>query len=573
MVLVAEYSDPAKSGAEVVNRPGFQSMLRAARSNPRPFDVILARDQARFGRSLQDGVIRAELRELGIAIDNVSSPSGDAFGQLTLASEMTETIQDAVNINFRKTQARLMIQGMEAKARKGGFTGAQATCYGYKQDWVPPQNGSKPVRKPVPDKHKARIVREIFRRYVAGDSLKALSRWLNESGIEAPRGVAWYDSTVRAILKNETYLGRLVYGRVKKVKHPVTRTPMNTYRDDSEVIRVDGAFAAIIDQKTFNAAQAILSRNERTRPEGGNPRNTLQGIGKCSVCGWHLAFQKHSQNERWYYMCGHVKQHKSKGSDSRCTGILYGEYVDEVVALFLRRILDTKVTDIRAQVAQYNAAAQNLTGLSATESLEIAIREQEAAADRLGDSIARMGGSTTLHKKLETAESKLAELRRQRDQIAAAVHVPSVDAEEVLDARSQIKDALRKNDTEQMRSILSAVCSTVTLDWSQRNNPRVAFNYRFEDLREPIQVKMTNREEREWRKVLMSGGHFPRMNDGSNALDYDNLPDVDLLAPAPYRVHITVTGAPLTFVPKWSITNAEKATEEAVARIAEALKA
>jgi isochorismate hydrolase len=457
-----------------------------------------------------------------------------------------------------------MIAGQKAKARKGGLPGAQATCYGYVQDWRR-VNGGKPVRVPIIDKSKAKVVKEMFRRYIRGQSLLGITRWLNDSGIAAPRGKQWYESTVRKLLSNETLLGRLVHGAIKKVKHPITRTMVNR-KNDGEVIRVDGVFPAIIDQATFDKVQAILGRNESTRPQGGHPGNTLRAIGKCAVCGWHLAHQRNTRNGRWYYMCGTVKTKRVAASNPDCVGILYAEYVDEVVALFLKRVLSMPI-----QVARYNAAATDLTGLSATETLDIAIAEHEEMVKNLVSGVARVKASSALLRRLESTEGKLTELLRSRDEIATHTHTPTVDIQSVLDARAGIKDALRDGDTNQMRALLTAIVSEVRCDWSQRKSAVVNFNYLYEDHREPIQAKMTDREAREWSDVLVEmekAGNFKR-----STLDQALRDSGDREAPrSDYRVSIEVRGAPLTFVPKWSITNAERATEEVIRQIAEALK-
>lgn len=557
--VVDVFEDAAKSGAETANRPGLQAMLKAACSVARPYDLILTRDQSRLGRSDEDAVNRAKLREHGVAVDNIQSPTGDMYESLSPMGRAMERVQSAFDIQERETKRLLMIDGQKAKARLGQVQGGQATCYGYKQTWVAENTGKPTQRVPVIDKQKARVVREMFRRFNKGESLKGIARWLNASQIPAPRGKQWYDSTVRKLLSNETLLGRICYGRVKKAKHPVTRAPMNTYRPDEQVIRVDNAFPAIIDQATFDKAQAILAKNESTRPAGGHPGNTLRGVGKCRICGWHLAHQKKSDNGRWYYMCGNVKVHKVKNSNPLCKGILYADYVDEVVELFLQRLLDTSVTDLRKQVAAYNAAATDLVGLSATQALDIAISEQEQKVTNLADAVEKRGSSNTLLDRLEAAELELERLKRKRTEIAAAVQVPTVEPDAILDAHSQIASVLRKGDTERMRDILAAVCSEVTLDWAQRSNPRVAFNYFYQDARPPMRAN----------------GKASRIRVPANLknrnVNADDLPDFDADAPGTYRVSITVAGAPLTFVPKWSITAAEKATEDAVARIAAAL--
>lgn len=534
--VLATFKDPGKSGAETANRPQFQRMIQAACSATRPFDLILVWDQSRFGRSYLDAAIRAQLREHGVQIDNITNPTGDMDAPITPGGELIESIQGAVDIYARKASTQQMIRGQKAKARKGGLAGAQATCYGYKQEWES-VNGGKPVRKPVIDKPRAKIVREMFRRYIKGDSLLGITRWLNESGISAPRGKKWYESTVRKIMSNETLLGRLVYGRIKKVKHPVSRTPVNR-KNDGEVIRVDNAFPAIIDQETFDRVQAILSRNESSRPQGGHPGNTLRGIGKCYNCGWHLAHQRRSRSECWYYMCGREKT--LRASDPACKGNLHADYVDEVVAQFLETVLDTKVSTLRKEIQQFNAAAKDLKGLAPTEEIDLAISEQEAKIENLIAAIAKGSTSPRVLKALEEAEAKASELQTKRDTIAATVTVPEVGIDGVLAARSEIAAALKKGDGRRIRTILAAIVSEVRCDWRRRKNPAT----RFMSLREfkPISSEETPEGRRD-RKMRMK-----------------------------LRDEIIPKDVPLLFILKWSMYGAERAADEALRQITEAMQ-
>jgi site-specific DNA recombinase len=52
---------------------------------------------------------------------------------------------------------------------------------------------------------------EILR---AGDSLHGIAGWLNETGVPTRRGKPWGPSSVRDILTNPRYCGRVCYNRV-----------------------------------------------------------------------------------------------------------------------------------------------------------------------------------------------------------------------------------------------------------------------------------------------------------------------------------------------------------------------
>ncbi|MEV7046600.1 recombinase family protein [Amycolatopsis sp. NPDC051061] len=63
----------------------------------------------------------------------------------------------------------------------------------------------------------AAIVRELFDRFAAGDSLRALAAWLTEAGVSTRHGRPWNPSSVRTILTNPRYAGHAVYqGKTNK---------------------------------------------------------------------------------------------------------------------------------------------------------------------------------------------------------------------------------------------------------------------------------------------------------------------------------------------------------------------
>ena len=60
------YRDDGISGAEFSRRPGFSSLMAAVALTPRPFDVLLVRDEDRLGREAIDtlSALKACLDEL-----------------------------------------------------------------------------------------------------------------------------------------------------------------------------------------------------------------------------------------------------------------------------------------------------------------------------------------------------------------------------------------------------------------------------------------------------------------------------------------------------------------------------
>jgi len=79
------------------------------------------------------------------------------------------------------------------------------------------------------DEAEAAIVRRIFRSFAEGLSPIAIAKQLNQEGIPGPDSRPWQDTAVRGhaeratgILRNELYIGRLVWNRMRYMKDPST---------------------------------------------------------------------------------------------------------------------------------------------------------------------------------------------------------------------------------------------------------------------------------------------------------------------------------------------------------------
>jgi hypothetical protein len=112
-------------------------------------------------------------------------------------------------------------RGPEGVIRDGRHAGGRA--YGYRA--LPHKPGEL---ESVEDE--AAIVREIFARYIAGETPRAIAHDLNKRGVRPARGRIWNASTINGnvsrgggMILNDLYAGRIVWNKVRMIKHPVTR--------------------------------------------------------------------------------------------------------------------------------------------------------------------------------------------------------------------------------------------------------------------------------------------------------------------------------------------------------------
>lgn len=185
--VVCRFEDRGISGG-TAERPGYQMLLSAARSGF--IQVIIVEDISRLWRNRAEfGVRSAELEDLGIHVITCvgEDTRRDGWG-------LVMAIKGAIAEHARKEISFRTRRGLEGLALAGKSTGGRQ-AYGY---------GSEP---------EADIVRGIFERRAAGMGLGRIAAYLNADKIPAPRGGIWRKSSVKAVLSNARYAGRVLWGR------------------------------------------------------------------------------------------------------------------------------------------------------------------------------------------------------------------------------------------------------------------------------------------------------------------------------------------------------------------------
>src|SRR3989344_4186447 len=184
--LVTIFRDNGVSGG-LENRPGLVELFSYLESN-KETDGVLIYKLDRLARDLyiQEHLIK-KLELLQRSILSVQVPNLHS--------------NDPMRKAFRQFMG--IVSELE-KAWKGGFAGGSVP-FGYSSE-------DKSLKI---DDVAIKVVREIFhlKRYNRM-GLREIARHLNENNVPTARGGKWHAGTVRYILKNELYKGRVIYKEV-----------------------------------------------------------------------------------------------------------------------------------------------------------------------------------------------------------------------------------------------------------------------------------------------------------------------------------------------------------------------
>ena len=201
--LVEVFSDEGISGG-LEHRPGLASMLDYIEAADGLTAVVVFKlDRLARDLYIQEHLIK-KFEEGGIKLISIKEPDLDSQDPMRKAFRQFMGIVAELEKAFicmRMTGGRLN------KARKGGYAGgARATGYKVK-------DGELAI-----DEDQAGVIRTIFKMKRQRKSLRAIARELNASSIPTSRGGRWYAGTVKYILENRLYKGKMSYKDIESLR-------------------------------------------------------------------------------------------------------------------------------------------------------------------------------------------------------------------------------------------------------------------------------------------------------------------------------------------------------------------
>ena len=144
------------------------------------------------------------------------------------------------------------------------------------------------------------IVRDIFKRYLNGESTMDIKVWLNSTSLKPRRSIVWGLGSIQKILKNPLYIGKQTFEFTKKYPNSIDKNGKSTKRQ--EVFeRVDIKIPPIIDVKVFENVQKKIEENPRMT--SNNHKSLLKGIIECGHCGRKLGHRFRGKNNHYYGVC------------------------------------------------------------------------------------------------------------------------------------------------------------------------------------------------------------------------------------------------------------------------------
>lgn len=343
------YEDNGKKGTNF-DRPEFKRMMDDIRGGK--VKCVLVKDLSRFGRDYIEAGEYLEkifpfmgVRFISITDGYDSLTCDDAEGALMIP------LKNMINDVYAKDISRKIITSFRARQEKGEFLPAFAP-YGYVK--------SKEVayRYEI-DQETAPYVRMIFEWKAEGVSHNEICKRLNDMGAVTParrkvdigiwraekyKHTVWHGRTIIDIMKNPTYTGCIVYGRIPKSLYEgikMHRAPEEEWR------YVPDAHEPIVSQELFDKVQKMFAdraekfkaKMDENAPLRELVTNHFKGKIYCGDCGKRMRFVNPTDKrypvdqDHAVYVCGGYLD----SGYSRCSrhSIRYPVVADAVLAAII----------------------------------------------------------------------------------------------------------------------------------------------------------------------------------------------------------------------------------------------
>ena len=289
------------SGETIDERPEMLNVLDLI-SNPGVKAVIVVEPQR---------LSRGDLEDCG-RIVNAFRYSDTKVMTLTMTYDLTNKMhrkffeQELMRGNdFLEYTKEILYRGRILSVQKGNYI-YTIPPFGYDKAMIDDCHSLKPNEN-------ADIVRLIFDLYVnEGYSCGAIARHLEKINVRTARGGKWQDCTIRKILTNVHYIGKVRFGETKTERtyqdgKTVKKRNVPKNETDDEVIIAKGKHTAIISEELYEAAQAILNKHPRVKMSE-KLQSPLAGIFICQRCGRHMIQHKY-KHARTRFDCRKGKLH------------------------------------------------------------------------------------------------------------------------------------------------------------------------------------------------------------------------------------------------------------------------
>lgn len=265
------------SGETIKEREEMQELLKFIEF--KKFKAVFVVEVSRLSRG--DKVDQGEITKilkytntLVITPDKTYNLSNEKDEEL-FEDELTNSSKE-----LKATKKRLN-RGRNSSVLEGKYV-ASVPPYGYNRKKIEDDKGYTLEENPS----ESIIVKKVFNMYVYENlSICGIARKLNNSEYKPRNADKWTTSTLKDMLRNPIYIGKIRWNHRKTVKILKKREVYSTRPRNNNFLLVDGIHKGLISQELWDLTQAKLNKNSVPVQHNNVIKNPLSHILICEKCG------------------------------------------------------------------------------------------------------------------------------------------------------------------------------------------------------------------------------------------------------------------------------------------------
>ena len=457
------YKDDGISGAEFVNRPGLTALM----SRFDDIDILIMTEPSRLGRDTIKTAYWAEtIVESDVRI--FYSHSGEEENLDTPIAKMMLSFKSCASEIEREKAAPRSRNALRERAEKRYVTGGKVYGYDRKKIFVTGPNGDdkRDHSEYRINKEQADVLRTIFMMYADGHGLVKITKTLNGDdsytdlslkyfdGTTPPspsKGTGtWAPSSIRVMLHNIRYTGKIPYGKTEKYYRRGTKK----HRKSDSYIEVDAPELRIIDKKLWNRVQKRLKAAKESyirnnngklwgRPDSGiHSKYLFTGLLRCDNCGASMVSSPMPigpPGKRRYvnrYACSYATTRGKTVCD-----VTFRPRMDDFDKVMLDDIIDQLLDPDKVHTALMKARAELRERQKRDPERPAKVRKE---ITKLKKELARFLGLIANGKapdavlaEIERREARIAVLEHELDELTRPVDDSNDDSEKIVQALEQ----------------------------------------------------------------------------------------------------------------------------------------
>lgn len=322
------------SGENISNRPEVQNLLRDVEKGLYAGVLVMEVERLARGDAIDQGIIQ---RTFFVTGTKIVTPM-KTYDPLNEFDEEYFEYGLYRSRSEYKTIRRRINAGRMHSVKEGKWIASTAP-YGYERKKLEKERGYTLIKVP----EEAEIVELIFDLYINGMNGEIfgagkISNYLDAMGIKPRISKHWSSATIRDMLKNPAYIGKVAWGREKDVKFVENGKIITKRIKQDDYMLYDAVWDDIISCESFEKAQQIMKSHVKPAVKKTDKlANPLSGIVYCEKCGrlmTRLGPNKHCKFDTLRCM--------TKGCDNISAPIYAIEY--EIVSFLKSWITEQAIT-------------------------------------------------------------------------------------------------------------------------------------------------------------------------------------------------------------------------------------